>query len=71
MANDIDMWNDIQEIEKSIDRNGDSKEIKEAEEEAELLMECYIYRFQEDDFVKATELKYKFEETYNYWGNYY
>ena len=60
MANDTDMWNDIEDIEKD-----GSTEV------SELLTECYNARYGEYDIELAEELKDKFIELYGYWGNYY
>jgi len=60
MANDTDMWNDIEDIEKD-----------GATEVSELLTECHMAKFSEGDDELAEELKDKFIEKYGYWGNYY
>ena len=57
MANDIDMWNDIKEIED--------------EKEAELLNECYNAKFINNDNKQADYLKNLFQKEYGYWNNYY
>jgi hypothetical protein len=57
MANDIDMWNDLEDI---ID-----------DKEAELLLECYNAKFSNNDDEQADYLKNLFEKEYGYWGGYY
>lgn len=57
MANDIDMWNDIKEIED--------------EAEALLLNECYNAKFINNHEKQAEYLKNLFQKQYGYWGNYY
>lgn len=57
MANDIDMYNDIQEIED--------------EGEALLLNECYNARYCEGNLEQAEYLKTLFEKEYGYWNNWY
>ena len=59
MANDIDMWNDIEYFEKHKDKR------------AKLLMECYHARYIEYDKEKAECLKEKYEKKFKGWGNYY
>ena len=60
MANDIDMWNDIEDLEK-LGRK------KKADE----LLKIYVFRFIEYDLVEAERLKSNFEKKYkdrlNYW----
>jgi len=60
MANDIDMWNDLEEMDKR------TKEYK-------LLFECYRNRYMDgdDDFTEAEKLKDQFSKQFGYWGNYY
>ena len=60
MANDIDMWDDIEEYEET----GDI-------EIAEDLGECFYWRYTEYDEKKSEELKNKFQNKYGFWGNYY
>lgn len=60
MANDIDMWKDIEEMEK----DGESRKLWN-------LMDCYIFRYQEGNNKKAEEMKQIFIERYGYWGNWY
>ena len=73
MANDIDMWNDIEEWEEEPEDkkfetpNGTFT----AKEIAEDLDECYYYAYNEYDEEKAEELKEAFETKYGFWGNYY
>lgn len=61
MANDIDMW---QDIESCIGRQTDK--VKEA-----LLMECYKYTFIEPDEYLSISNKNLFIQKYGYWGNWY
>ena len=56
MANDIDMWNDIEDANYS--------------EEADDLLDCYAAKFI-GNCDCPEELKDKFIEKYGYWGNYY
>ena len=60
MANDIDMWKDIEEMQK----DGESQELWD-------LMDCYNFRYQEGDFLQAEYMKQIFIEKYGYWGNWY
>ena len=60
MANDTDLWNDIEDIEK----DGET-------EVSELLTKCHTARYVEYDMELAEELKEEFIEKYGYWGNYY
>jgi hypothetical protein len=59
MANDIDMWNDLEDLEKY------------DEEQAELLNECYNAKFINNDSKQADYLKNLFQKEYGYWGGYY
>lgn len=61
MANDIDMWNDLEELEKK----------KEKSEEYDLLWSCYFAKFIDFNEEKAEEFKSKFKKKFGYWGNYY
>jgi len=60
MANDIDMYNDIEKMGK----DGESQELFD-------LMDCYVARYQEGDLVTAGQLKELFIKDYGYWGNWY
>ena len=60
MANDINMWNDIDELEENGER-----------EEAQDLMDCFYWRYNEGDIEEAEKLKEFFIKKYGYWGNYY
>jgi len=60
MANDTDLWNDIEDIEK----DGET-------EVSELLTKCHNARYVEYDTELAEELKDEFIEKYGYWDNYY
>lgn len=57
MANDINMYGDIEDL-------GDSQEGKD-------LSECYNARYQDGDIDLAEILKEQFIEKYGYWGNWY
>ncbi len=59
MANDIDMWEDIEELEK------------ENKEQAEDLLKVYIARFIEGDIEKAEKLREKYEKKYKVKANYW
>jgi len=59
MANDTDMWNDIEELEKVDDKK------------AQRLQACLNARYVEFDEEVSEKLKGKFQEDYNEWGNYY
>ncbi|MCD6436381.1 MAG: hypothetical protein J7L15_08375 [Clostridiales bacterium] len=63
MANDIDMWNDIEGLEK------ENSTLKQ--NWAKDLMACYNARYQEGDEKLAEKLKDKFEIKWGWWGNYY
>ena len=60
MADDKDMWVDIECLEE------DGKT-----EVSELLLKCFNARYNEYDIELAEELKDEFIEKYGYWGNYY
>lgn len=60
MANDIDMWNDIEYFE-DIGEQGKSED----------LLKCFVARYQEGNIAQADVLKSAFYEKYGYWGNYY
>jgi hypothetical protein len=57
MANDIDMWNDLEQMDKR------TKEYK-------LLFKCYHYRFIEHNEALADSLKQEFIAKYGHWGYY-
>ena len=56
MANDMDMWQDLDEA---------------GGQEAKDMLACYTARFIDGRLDKAEKLKAKFERTYGYWGNWY
>lgn len=58
MANDIDMYNDLETLDK---RTAEYK----------LLMDCYFFRFMENDEDRAEKCKKKFKDKFGFWGNYY
>jgi len=58
MANDIDMWNDLEDMDKR------SKEYK-------ALLACFTARYVEGNLALANTLKDKFKKQFNEWGNYY
>ena len=58
MANDIDMWNDLECMDKRTN-------------EFKLLSNCFNYRYNEFDELKSEELKSEFEKNFGYWGGYY
>ena len=60
MANDIDMWNDIETLEKE----GEQKK-------ADDLLNCFRANFDWGDKDRAEDFKEAFEKKYGYWGNYY
>ena len=60
MANNIDMWNDIEDLEKE----GQLKQAKD-------LNKCYTARYIEGEEEQAEVLKDKFYNQYNYWDNWY
>jgi len=53
VANDIDMWNDIEEM------DGRTKETK-------LLSECFYWRYNDYNIKKAEKLKQQFQDEYGY-----
>jgi len=59
MANDIDMWNDLEELFKT-----NKAEFKD-------LAKCFNARYIEGNKAEAEKLKAKFNDKYGYWGNYY
>lgn len=61
MANDIDMWNDIERMEKNTKHK----------ERAEDLLECYIAAYINFEEEIAEQLKDAFEKKWGGWGNYY
>ena len=58
MANDIDMWNDLENMDKRT-------------KEYNLLCKCYLYRYIAPDIKMAEGYKKLFEKEFDYWGNYY
>ena len=60
MANDIDMFRDIEVLEKGRER-----------QQLLDLMNCYNARYQEGNLEKAEKLKNAFAKNYGYWGNWY
>jgi len=60
MANDIDMWNDIEDLEE----NGEQAE-------ADDLLECFTAKYNENDEELADKLQDKFLDKWGYWGNWY
>jgi hypothetical protein len=60
MANDIDMWNDIEAYEK----HGEF-------EISNRLLECFNAKFNEGNNHLAELLKKQFKELFGFWGNYY
>jgi len=63
MADDIDMWNDIEELGKIKDKNSKVK--------LKILEKAYLYAFIEHDEDKAKLYKNKYQTKFNDWGNYY
>jgi len=62
MANDIDMWNDIEELEKGTKTDKDM---------AKDLLDCHRAKYQDGDEKRADELKQLFTKKYGGWNNYY
>lgn len=67
MANDIDMWNDIERLEEGTERE---------KEMAGDLQECYRYRymeFKDENYGgdRAEQLKRAFQRKWGFWNNYY
>jgi hypothetical protein len=60
MANDIDMWNDIEYFEKHKDKK-----------RASLLLEAYNARYNEYDEELAEKLKKQYIKKFGRWQNYY
>ena len=65
MANDIDMWNDIEDLEKA-----------KKKQEAKDLHNCFIARYSEHDGSEKAQrrarlLRERFERKYHYWGSWY
>ena len=58
MANDIDMWNDMEEMDKRTS-------------EYKILSQCYQARYIEYDEKTAEKWKDVFINIFGYWGNYY
>lgn len=63
MANDIDMWNDIEHLEKS--KSKKNKAI------AKDLLKCYSARYINFDELIAEKCKNDFHRKWKFWGNYY
>lgn len=71
MANDIDMWNDIEDLEKEMDKlKKTSKKYKDKEDELSLLLTCFYWRYNEYDMIKAEKCKEEYCKKYK-WGGYY
>lgn len=62
MANDIDMYKDIEEY--------SNEPLVEADMIQDLL-DCYSARYQEGDLKEAEEFKQMFEDKWGFWGNWY
>lgn len=62
MANDIDMWNDIEDLERS--------KSKKSKQNAKILMNAYKYKFIEPNSTKAEYWKNKCKNA-GIWGNYW
>jgi len=60
MANDINMFKDIEEMGK----DGENQEKWD-------LMDCFNARYEEGNIERAEILKNLFIKHYGYWGNYY
>ena len=58
MANDIDMWNDLEKW-------------RFEKEEEKLLRECYNARYIDYNATLAEKLKIKFNKKYGYWNDWY
>lgn len=63
MANDIDMWNDMEELERN--------KTNALDYESDLMHQCYVAKFIEGDTTYAEKLKEAFIKKFGYWGNYY
>jgi len=63
MANDIDMWNDIDKLELSKSTIDNQKGM--------LLHMCYFHKFIEVDLELAEQDKELFIKRYGYWGKYW
>jgi hypothetical protein len=61
MSNDIDMWNDLEDLIK----------LKGKCEEYDFLWDCYMSKFIDFDDDKAEVFKQDFIDKFGYWGNYY
>ena len=60
MANDIDMWRDIEDLEK-----------EGKQQEANDLLHCFNARYNEGNKELAETLKDNFRNKYGYWDNWY
>ncbi len=58
MANDINMWEDLEEMDKRTT-------------EYRVLFDCYNFAFIENDIETANKYKEVFINTFGYWVNYY
>ncbi len=69
MANDIDMWKDIEAREK--EEALQALALRGYREATRLMVKCYNARFIEGDLDKAEKLKEEFLKKYSMWGKWY
>lgn len=58
MANDIDMWADLDDMDKRTTKY-------------KILFNCYLFRFIEPNYETANKWKEVYLNLFNDWGNYY
>lgn len=71
MANDTDMYNDIEYYEKCKGLPEEIGEEATSEEFVKDINSCYYFRYIEYNEQKAEEYKQIFIDKYGFWGNWY